>query len=405
MKTEIKMHTLKNGLTVIGEACPARKSVAIGFFVKTGARDESLRESGLSHFIEHMVFKGSKSRDANRVKCDFGKIGSHENAFTSEENTVFYCSVLPEYGEEALDILADIMRPTLDEKEFNNERGVILEEIALYEDRPLHYLVEHAFIDYFGEHPAGKSILGTKESISDVTNEEMKEYFSRRYVPSNMALVVSGNFSWRSFLKKASKCCGDWKDAQVGRKIDDFAREPLVKDYFRKNLNQSHILFITRGASAQSEERFSLSVLAHILGDSSGSKLYWALVDKGLAESAGADNDERDGTGIFVAYASTSPENLEEVASVCREVMKKPLDFTSDDLERAKTKLISGLVLGGELSMGRLMSIGHDWAYRGTIDTLQQTISRIKGVTRQGIEAALDKYPLDSWSEFRLVQG
>jgi predicted Zn-dependent peptidase len=399
----ILQHRLNNGLKIIGEVNPASKSSAIGFFVKTGSRDETPKEAGVSHFLEHMMFKGTPNRSALELTYDLGRIGAQANAFTSEENTVYYAAVLPEYFREMHTILADMLRPALDPAEFATEKNVILEEIALYQDRPQFYLFERAAADYYGRHPAGNSVLGSTDSISALTQPEMRAYFERRYAPGNMVLVGAGNFDWELFLADAERLSGGWQEYAAPRDCPVHRTTPLMKEYRKKGITQSHVVFLTEGAHAQEDERFALGVLALVLGDSTGSKLYWELVDPGLAESADADNDERDGTGAFMAYAATSPDKLDLVAEKMRKIISAPLDFTVADLERAKTKVISKMVLGGELPMGRMMGLGMSWNARRHVQPLRDVIDRVKAITREEIERTVARYPLATWSEFRLV--
>ncbi len=403
MKHEIKVATLSNGLQLLGECAPERKSAAIGFFVRTGSRDEQPAESGVSHFLEHMMFKGTAKRQALDITFELGAIGAQANAFTSEENTVYYAAILPEYFERMQELLSDMLRPSLDRDEYNMEKKVILEEIALYKDRPQFFLFEHASRDYYGDHPAGNSVLGSNESISDLDRDEMQAYFDRRYSPSNMVLVASGAFDWDRFVGQAGKECGGWRNFKTDRFCKSFRRDPIQKVYRKKNITQAHMVFLGEGASAQAEERYAFSVLAMILGDSTGSRLYWELIDSGLADSAGADNDERDGTGAFSVYASTEPERLDRVAEIIRRVLDGALDFSDAEMERAKTKLISRMVLGGELPMGRLMSLGLEWQYRKTVETLPEVIARVRGVSKKEIQAAAGRIPFSGWSEFRLL--
>src|SRR5262245_3160458 len=159
-------HTLPNGLTIIGERSPSARSVACGFFVKTGSRDETIQECGVSHFLEHMMFKGTPRRTALQVNFDFDKIGASYNAFTSEENTVFYAAILPEYLPDAVDILADILRPSLRGEDFDMEKKVIIEEIGMYDDQPTWSAYDNAKRIYFADHPLGNSILGSPDSIT-----------------------------------------------------------------------------------------------------------------------------------------------------------------------------------------------------------------------------------------------
>jgi predicted Zn-dependent peptidase len=403
MPSTYKQTQLKNGLTVIGESNPANVSSAIGFFVRTGARDETPAESGLSHFLEHMMFKGTPTRSAIDINMALGNLGAQANAFTSEENTVYYAAVIPERFTAMQELLSDMLRPTLDPNEFDMEKKVILEEIALYQDRPHFFLFENAFKDYFGSHPAGNSVLGSHDSVSALTHGQMRDYFDRRYSPSNIVLAASGNFSWDRFVADAEQYTSHWQDQAVGRELSRFAGSAKQHVFKKANLSQAHAVLISEGVSAQDSERYPMALLSTMLGDSSGSRMYWDLINTGLAESAGVDSDERDGAGCFSAYLSTSPDRLEQVISIAKKILSTPRDFSDQDLDRAKAKVCSRIVLDGEMPMGRLMALGLEWTYRKESTPLSAIIERVRGVTRNDINSALERFTLSSWAEYRLL--
>ena len=404
-KINHKIHRLANGLTLLGEVNAAVRSAAIGFFVRTGARDETPAESGVSHFLEHMLFKGSEQRSGMDITYQLGNIGAQSNAYTTEENTVYYAAVVSEFFAPMQELLCDMLRPSLDAKEFEMEKKVILEEIALYEDRPHFYLFQHALLDFFGGHAAGNSVIGTTASVSALTRAQMKDYFDRRYAPGNMVLVAAGHFDWERFVADAEKYCGHWRNFEASREAARFCAQEMRREYRKKDIKQAHVLLMSDCASAQDDERYPLTILSMILGDGSGSKIYWQLVDPGLVESAGAECDERDGTGVFIASASMEPGKVDEVSAVLRSILSRPLDFSDADLERAKTKLAAKVVLGGELSMGRMMALGIEWQYRQEVTPLAEVAARVKSVTRRDIERALANFPLQQWGEFRLLPG
>src|SRR5438876_11362021 len=187
---------LANGLDVIAEINPDAHSAAFGLFVKTGARDESSDLNGVSHFLEHMMFKGSEKytwEDVNRI---FDEIGARYNAFTSQEMTAYYANVLPEFTEQAVEHLAHLLRPSIRVEDFTTEKKVILEEIAMYLDDPGHRLYERLMEAHFGNHPLSMSVLGSSESITKLEQPQMKEYFQRRYGPGNMVLVATGRLEF-----------------------------------------------------------------------------------------------------------------------------------------------------------------------------------------------------------------
>jgi predicted Zn-dependent peptidase len=394
---------LPNGLKIIGEYHPAARSSAMGFFVKTGARDESIPECGISHFLEHMMFKGTASRTSMDITYQLGSLGAQSNAYTSEESTVYYGAVLPENLAAFQELLSDMVRPALDPDEFNMEKKVILEEIALYLDRPVFQLLELSQIEFFQGHKAGNSVIGTTQSVGAITRDQMHAYYSRRYAPNNMVLAVAGQFDWQKFVTAAEKQCGGWARFETPRETPPFLGRVVQKQFTKSNLQQAHLLLMMVGPSQQDDERFPLAVLSMILGDSVGSKLYWALVNNGIAESASFDIDERDGTGIMHAYTSTAPERLAEVRGILLKVLENPMDFSEADLERAKTKLLSRIVLSGELPMGRMMALGTEWLMRKKIHSLRELMDRVKKVDRVQIETALKRYPIAQWSEFTMV--
>ena len=403
MPSTYRQTQLNNGLTVIGESNPANVSSAIGFFVRTGARDETPAESGLSHFLEHMMFKGTPTRSAIDINMALGNLGAQANAFTSEENTVYYAAVIPERFGEMQELLSDMLRPALDPNEFDMEKKVILEEIALYQDRPHFFLFENAFKDYFGSHPAGNSVLGSHDSVSALTHAQMRNYFDRRYAPSNIVLAASGNFSWDKFVADAERYTSNWCDQNVSREVSRFPGGAKQRVFKKANLSQAHAVLISEGVSAQDNERYPMALLSTMLGDSSGSRMYWDLINTGLAESAGVDSDERDGTGCFSAYLSTSPDRLEQVISVAKNILSTPRDFSDHDLDRAKAKVCSRIVLDGEMPMGRLMALGLEWTYRKESTPLSAIIERVRGVTRKDINSALERFTLSNWAEYRLM--
>src|SRR4051812_3735085 len=276
-------HKLPNGLQIIGESSPSARSVAVGFFVRTGARDETPEVCGVSHFLEHMVFKGTPRRTAFDVNRDFDRIGANYNAFTSEENTVFYAAILPEYLPQAVDILADILRPTLRDDDFNMEKNVIIEEIGMYEDQPNWSAYDHAKKHYFADHPLGNSILGTPASITALQREQMVEYHRRRYVAPNILAAAAGNFEWGRFVDLVEKACGAWEKGPAGRENVRPAagsRRPYVIP--KEKVSQEHVVLMSPGPAANDPLRYAAETLALVLGDDSGSRLYWALVDPGL---------------------------------------------------------------------------------------------------------------------------
>jgi predicted Zn-dependent peptidase len=390
-------HVLPNGLRLLGESNPAMRSVALGFFVRTGSRDEVAGVCGVTHFLEHMVFKGTPRRSAWDVNRDFDRIGAQYNAYTSEENTVFYAAVLPEYVPQALDILSDILRPSLRVEDFDMEKKVIIEEIGMYEDQPMWSAYDHAKRVFFADHPLGHSILGTPESITALTRDQMHEYFSCRYVPDNILVSVAGNFEWDKVVPLVSERCGSWEKGRAGRQgVLPAAGSQCFEVVRKPTVAQEHVYLLSPGPAADSPLRQAADLLSMVIGDDSGSRLYWALIDPGLADSADMSFHEYEGAGVFYTSFSSEPqqtqENLETVRKVLRQVQQEGI--TTEELQTAKSKVLSRIVRHGERPGGRMQTLGMHWTYLATYRTVDDDLRAFEAVTLKDVREVLDRFPL-----------
>jgi len=391
-------HQLSNGLTIIGETSPSAKSVAAGFFVRTGSRDETPEVCGVSHFLEHMVFKGTPRRTAFDVNRDFDRIGASYNAFTSEENTVFYAAVLPEYLPQTVDILADILRPSLRQDDFDTEKNVIIEEIGMYDDQPSWSAYDQARRYYFGAHPLGNSILGTPASITALQRDQMLAYHARRYVAPNVTAVAAGNFDFDKFVELVRQACEKWETGPARREGICGCEGKCGRKLITKvSVTQEHMVLISPAPAADDPLRHSADTLALAIGDDTGSRLYWALIDPGLAESADLSYHENEGAGSFFTMLSGDPEraaeNLEITIGILRDVQRNGI--TAEDLNQAKSKIGSRVVRGNERPMGRMQAIGMSWTYLGKYRSVDDELAAFDAVSLDSIRAVLDKYPID----------
>ncbi|MBX9584789.1 MAG: insulinase family protein [Gemmataceae bacterium] len=391
-------HTLPNGLRVIAETSPSARSAALGFFVRTGSRDETGPESGVSHFLEHMLFKGTPRRTALDVNLDFDRIGASYNAYTSEENTVYYAAVLPEYLPKAVDILADILRPSLRQEDFDTEKQVILEEIGMYDDQPGWAASDHARRIYYGPHPLGHSVLGSKESITALARDQMHAYFSRRYSPTNIVVSAAGNLDFGHLVGLVSEACGGWERVEAGRPDrSEWAGVGGLHVLTREKVQQEHVMLLAGGPPADSPLRYAADTLALAVGDDSGSRLYWALVDPGLAESADCSFYEQDGSGCVYTSYSCEPDEAEGNLAIVRNVLAEVQrdGITEAELRQAKSKILSRVVRGSERPMGRMQAIAAAWAYTGEYRDVDTELANFDAVSPSDIRAFLDRYPID----------
>jgi predicted Zn-dependent peptidase len=391
-------------LTIIGEYEPAARSLALGYFVRTGSRDEAPEVSGVSHFLEHMMFKGTQRRTPEDVNREFDEMGARYNAFTSEEMTVYYGNVLPEFQSRLLDLLSDMMRPALRDEDFDMEKNVILEEIAMYDDRPQFAVFDKLREKYFGAHPLGASVLGTTQSIAALQRDQMREYFRRRYAANNLTLVLTGHYDWEAAKAQAAALCGEWNTADSPRTLPAHTAQPQTIVERNDKFNRAHIALMAPGLSAQDERRYAAAVGAEVLGAQEGSRLYWSLVHTGLAQAAQVGHDPSDGAGVYYGYILADPKRAAEALQTFRaEIVRACADGLSEaEVERVKRRLASSMVLSAETPMGRLRPLGSDWLYRREEKSLQNALERLLAVTTSEVNALLAEQPFERATTFAL---
>jgi predicted Zn-dependent peptidase len=397
---EFLSHKLPNGLEILAEVNPDAHSESVGFFVRTGSRDETDDVAGVSHFLEHMCFKGTPRRSADDVNREFDEIGAHYNAFTSEECTVYYASVLPEYQEASIDILADIMRPSLRQEDFDMEKKVILEEIQMYLDQPPFGMDDRIKELHLGKHPLAKSVLGTSTSITDLARDKMHQYFASRYSPGNVFVAAAGKVNFPALIEQVAARCGDWQPQQSPRELPRAKSDRRFEVVHRPSATQEYVLQIADAPASEDDDRFAAKLLATIVGDDSGSRMYWELTESGLAESASLGHYEYQGLGMFYTWLSCEPEatqeNLELLAAIYRAVEQDGV--TEEELRQAKNKVKARVVLSSERPRSRLFNVGGNWLQRREYRTIASDLEALERVSASDITAVLKKYPLTASS-------
>ena len=391
---EFEHTTLSNGLTIVGEVNKSAQSAAVGFFVRTGSRDEAAQVSGVTHFLEHMMFKGTDKLTALEVNEAFDRLGAKYNAFTSEENTVYYAAVLPEYLLEATKLWTQLMRPALRDDDFNIEKNVIKEEIAMYRDMPQFDVMDRCRTLHFKDHPCGHTVLGTKESITAMTAEQMRNYFTNRYAPNNMVLACCGNLDFDPLCALAESKCGDWKPSDVERTLSFYAGSKENRREEKANLVREHICLISPAAGMQDDRRFVMSLLAIIVGDYTGSRYFWALVDPAIAETAAMQYESMDGVGVLYSYIRCGGENVSKVTDIIKGIFNdlSAEGVSEDELQKAKNKVLSALTIKCEQPMGRLTNLGFNWVYLKQYRSMAEDIESVKAVTVNDVNALIAEF-------------
>ena len=395
--------TLPNGLTLVAETDPAAHTAAVGFFVKTGARDEDSPVMGVSHFLEHMMFKGTARRSADDVNREFDEIGANYNAYTSHEQTVYYAHVLPEFLPRAVDLIGDMLRPALRKSDFDMEKNVILEEIGMYDDRPQWRLQDALLETYFGRHPLGYRVLGTKDTVTALTDEQMRMYFQKRYSPDNIVVSAVGKLDFEKFADDVARIAGGWPATGAVRTYKPPHATETQDTIADEKATRHYLGVLCPGPSAQDPRRYAAKILADVLGDDEGSRLYWALIDPGLADEADFSFLPHDQAGYNLAYASCDPAKAEQVEETLLKTVDGALaDLNNDEVERAKNKIATSATLQGERPSGRMMALGSTWMYLEKYLPLEEELAQIQAVTVADIKRLVEEIPLHPRTLLRL---
>jgi len=394
MPVTFQRETLPNGLTILGEIDLDAHTGACGFFVKTGARDETDDIMGVSHFLEHMMFKGTRRRSAEDINREFDELGARYNAYTSSEVTCFHAQTLPEHTPAAIDLLADMLRPALREEDFNQERQVILEEIAMYKDNPFWVLYDETLRRRYPRSPLGHRVLGTNETVGALARDRMRAYFDDRYSADNTVLSLAGDVDFDRAVEQIASLCAEWRATGAGR--DNAEPEPVEERFTQRDekVSRCYMLMLAPAPAMQDERRYAASLLARALGDLDNSRLHWALVETGLADEAQAAYDPHDGGGNFFAFASCSPDRAAEVEGIIdRELATLIEHISEDDLERMRNKAATGVTLAGERPGGRMQRLGRMWTTLGERITLEEELRRIESVTLDDLRRVHEAFP------------
>jgi len=398
---------LANGLHVAAENLPFARSVSVGFFVRCGARYESENISGISHFLEHMVFKGSPARSAQDVNREFDTLGISFNACTTEETTIFYATLLPEYLEYCLEIYADILRPSFREDDFRAEKEVILEEIGMYENEPPFCMDDRLRQTFFNGHPLGNPVLGSVRSVKRLRLEQLREWLQKMYSPQNITLCACGCVDFDRLVQLAEKYCGAWKNspespstAEIPQNSETcglpFLPTTGMQTFRRPQAAQQYLLSCSASGVSSIRERLAGRLIASILGDDSGSRLYWEFVDSGRAEHAVLGFTEFSDVGFFCTSLACDPdealENWKHTEAIYRDAENGGI--SEEELVLAKNRLATGMTLGSEKAWNRLFGIGCEWAIAREYRTVEEENALLRSISLEEIHTYLTRFPL-----------
>ncbi|WP_026675829.1 M16 family metallopeptidase [Fictibacillus gelatini] len=383
----ITRHTCRNGVKIVLEEIPTVRSVAIGIWIGTGSRFEVPENNGISHFLEHMFFKGTKTRNAREIAEAFDSIGGQVNAFTSKEYTCYYAKVLDTHAAYALEVLSDMFfHSTFDKVELVKEKNVVLEEIKMYEDTPddiVHDLLSRAS---FGGHSLGYPILGTESTLNTFTDETLRHYMNEYYTPENVVISVAGNVD-EKFIKEVENLFGSYEGAKTKKSLQtpNFESGRLTR---KKETEQAHLCLGFPGLSLKESQNYSLVVLNNIFGSSMSSRLFQEVREqRGLAYSVFSYHSAYRDKGLFTIYGGTAPHQLDELYETIQHIIEdlKEKGITEKELANSKEQIKGSLMLSLESTNSRMSRNGKQELILNEHRTLDEMVELIDAVSKDSV--------------------
>ncbi|GIM30820.1 M16 family metallopeptidase [Paraclostridium bifermentans] len=390
-----KTHTLSNGLTIIGEEIPYLKSITLGVWVNAGSRIENEELGGISHFIEHMLFKGTKNRTSKEIASTIDNLGGQINAFTSKECTCYYVKLLDEHIDIGIDILSDMfLNPLFDEKDLDKERQVIIEELKMYEDSPEDLVYDLLMEGIYKTDALGMNIIGTEESLYNMNRNTIKDYFNKYYVASNSVISISGNFKFEEMVNLIES---KFKDLAMGN-VDIKITEPEFHPCFiarNKDTEQVNLAISLKAIPLECrEDAYALSIINNIFGGSISSRLFQNIREnKGLVYSIYSAPSLYRKSGELGIYASMSNENLKKVYNLVLEEIDnlRQNHLTDKEIKESKEQLKGSYILGLESTSSRMMSIGKAMVLTKKVKNPNDIIESINNIDKARIDLIIDK--------------
>jgi predicted Zn-dependent peptidase len=380
---------LSNGVKIITKKIPHVRSVSMGVWVNVGARDETIRQSGLSHFIEHMIFKGTTLRTAYQIAKEFDAIGGHTNAFTSMEHTCYHAKVLDTHLDTMVEILSDIfLNSVFDPQEVERERPVIYQEIGMVEDSPEEYLHQLASKNFWGDHPLGRSILGTRENVLNFKAETIKAFFHQFYHPERIIISVAGNVDHHRIVQRVGP---SFETIHNGDDLPD-RQIPRIKPHqqsLHRDLEQTHLCLSTLGLSITAPQRFAYSLMNTIMGGNMSSRLFQEVREKrGLAYSVYSFMASHVDTGMFGIYAGVNPDaamkTIDLLVQAMRQLKREPV--SSGELGDAKEFTKGNLYLATESVDNQMVRLAQNEIHYNDYIPVQSVVDRIEAVAVEEIQ-------------------
>lgn len=377
--------TMPNGLRVVGERIDHFRSVSVGLWMGTGSQYETIDEAGISHFLEHMVFKGTKKRNARQIAEEMDAVGGQLNAFTSKECTCFYAKTVDEHIDLATDVVCDLAaNPIFDPVELEKEKGVVLEEISMAEDTPEDVVHELLMLAMFGDQNVARPILGNAERISTYTRSDLHAYWQSLYRPQNAVFSVAGNYDWQRVQDLLNACLGDWKNDSARQTICETQPVPPTALAREKDIEQIHICLGFPGLSIGDARNYELSLFNSVYGGAMSSRLFQKIREEsGMAYTVYSYPNAYTDCGMLSVYAATNPDTAvqvhDQILAETRKICKEGL--TREEFNMAREQLKAGIILGGESTSSRMQSNGRRMLLLNETRSESEVIERVNAIT------------------------
>jgi predicted Zn-dependent peptidase len=376
--------TLPNGLRVITEPMPSLRSVALGCWIDTGTRDELPNERGASHFLEHLLFKGSEKLSARQVSEIFDAIGAESNAFTSKESTCYWTRLLDQDLGTGFDVLCEMLqRPAFRQNEIDAERQVVIEEINMNEDDPSDVAFEEFTRAVFAGHPLEMPVLGTRDSIRGMSRDDLYGYWGRRYGPPSTVLAMAGSIDHDDAVDLATKLLGDWTGTANDHEFGPSDTPAAVRMVHRET-EQAHLVIGGTGLDRFDERRFAFDILNHVLGGGMSSRLFLKIrEERGLAYAVYSFRLAHADTGAWGVYVGTTPDQAETCLGLIEEEINAVVEdgITEEELERAKGNMRGGLAISMEDANSRMIRLGRDELNGAPHLSIDERLARLEAVS------------------------
>lgn len=386
-------HVLPNGVRIVTEEIDYVRSVAIGIWVGTGSRNETEGYEGISHFIEHMLFKGTESRTALDLAQSLEAVGGQLNAFTTKEMTCYFAKVLDEDTNLAIDVLSDMFfNSRFDPNEINKEKNVVVEEIKMYQDTP-DELIHDLFSQYvWSNHPLGKPILGVEKTVQSLDREKIMSYLDQRYTPDQVVIAVAGKIRHEDIIRQLERFGGFERPSL--KPEGEKPQGSVARSSVGKETEQMHIIMGVPGLGQDDEDMYALNILNNVLGGGLGSRLFQEIREqRSLAYSVYSYHSTYADTGLFAVYAGASPANTKKVINCVLTQMNilKTKGITRDELTRTKAQIKGNLYLGLESVNSRMSRLGKTELSFGRVKTAEEAVEKMEKVTLDDVQRVINR--------------